>query len=106
MKKMITMLSLAGMFTMLCGSTCVFAQSAYELEIVAQTGVTVGAGTPIALGQEPSINDAGKVAFDIRHKNGDPDFGHVFGKVLQGHGFARAGRTRDQPVAVDAFGRQ
>ena len=76
MKKMITMLSLAGMFTMLCGSTCVFAQSAYELEIVAQTGVTVGAGTPIALGQEPSINDAGKVAFVAR----DTDATH--GRVM------------------------
>ncbi len=35
----------------------------YDKEVIAQTGVAIGSGTPVALGTGPSINDAGKVAF-------------------------------------------
>ena len=53
-----------------------FGQTTYDMQIVAQTGVSVGSGTPIALGTGPSINDAGKVAFIAR----DTDASH--GRVM------------------------
>lgn len=52
-----------------------FAQS-YDLEVIAQTGVPVGSGTPVALGTGPSINDAGKISFVAR----DADATH--GRVM------------------------
>ncbi len=42
----------------------------YDKEVVAQTGVAIGGGTPIAFGPAPSINDAGKVAFVARDSVG------------------------------------
>lgn len=46
------------------------AEQIYDLEIVAQTGQAVGGSVPVALGQGPSINDAGKVAFIARDTAG------------------------------------
>ena len=54
-------------FLLLClPSVSALGQTVYDLQIVAQTGIPVGSGTPIALGTGPSINDAGKVAFIAR----------------------------------------
>ncbi|MEK7083841.1 MAG: hypothetical protein AAB932_01250 [Patescibacteria group bacterium] len=62
----------AGLFSLmslvfLFHESIVFGQQVYDLEIVAQTGVPVGGGTPVAFGPSPSINDAGKVAFVARN---------------------------------------
>ena len=76
MKKAAVALYLTIMFTFLCGANTVFGQTSYDFEIVAQTGVAVGTGTPIALGTQPSINDAGKVSFIAR----DTDATH--GRVM------------------------
>ena len=46
-------------------------QSGYSLQIVAKTGdKTPGGNTIVAFGTEPSINDAGKVAFTIQIQDG------------------------------------
>ena len=64
-------------FLLLClSSVSAFGQTSYDMQIVAQTGVPVGSGTPIALGTGPSINDAGKVSFVAR----DTDATH--GRVM------------------------
>ena len=55
----------------------VAAQSAYRLEIVAETGKALGANAPAALAPSPSINDAGKVAFVARNTAGTQANGRV-----------------------------
>lgn len=73
-RKLVPMLLI---FFLLClPNVSAFGQTAYDMQIVAQTGVPVGSGTPIALGTEPSINDAGKVSFVAR----DTDATH--GRVM------------------------
>src|ERR1035438_7267312 len=48
-----------------------YGQSGYGLQIVAKTGdQTPGGNTIMAFGTEPSINDAGKVAFTIKNQLG------------------------------------
>ena len=52
-----------------------------------------------------------KIAFDVGRENGNAGRGKTFRQHLQRHGFAGAGRARDEAVAVsqrefDAFGRQ
>lgn len=53
-----------------------FGQQGYNLDIVAQTGELLAGGELVALGQGPSINDAGKVAFVARYESG------LTGKVI------------------------
>ena len=57
------LMSLVILFSGISGA---FAQQVCHLEVVAQTGVPVGGASPVALGQGPSISDAGKVAFIVR----------------------------------------
>ncbi|CAB1084489.1 hypothetical protein D1AOALGA4SA_12009 [Olavius algarvensis Delta 1 endosymbiont] len=64
-------------FLLLClPSISALGQTVYDLHIVAQTGIPVGSGTPVALGTGPSINDTGKVSFVAR----DTDATH--GRVM------------------------
>jgi hypothetical protein len=60
-------MSLAVLLSM---TTTVLGAKDYNLDVVAQTGVPVGGASPVALGQGPSINDSGKVAFIARDQDG------------------------------------
>ena len=60
-KKLIFIVVMAMMFLTPSSSRA----QVYDFEVVAQTGVAVGVGTPIALGTGPSINGMGKKIGDV-----------------------------------------
>ncbi len=53
---------------LLWSQTPTLASTDYQFEIIAQTGVPIGGTSPVALGEGPSINDAGNVAFVARDR--------------------------------------
>ena len=52
------------------------------------------------ISQSSSLGDAGQVAFDIGHEDRHADAGKALSQGLQGDGFARAGGTGDEAMAV------
>ncbi len=75
-----------------------FELEAGEIEAL-EAGVEFGAGGA-------GLGDTGEVAFDVGGEDGDADAGEGFGHDLEGDGFAGAGSSGDEAVAVGHAGEE